>query len=351
MLNTDSVFLAVCMERLKELAEQKLAHHPGAFPRFMNGPGKDLLAEIVVRHLPKKLPPPADGLTIFEREQALLIRMEMAAPNIQAAKEDAAAVIGLWAESTAFGMFKPQTSALIRESSPSAPQPPTDSESQQLSMDYQHHRLLRLAGRLLRQMPKALREFQAEGVTRVLVQSHTGLGYLRFLYSGKVSDMLGPDGVPLNLAEAHRRAFDRWAEDAIRQWAEPYELGAVQAIIPAPAPSTSPARPHLTSAAPAPQPAPAQAPRLLRKADLIADLEKEWPSISADIGNQTRNGLKEAAYTALPGKKQGAYDVKAAKQWAQVNLKWTQQTPEAAPPPTRKQATVFDGLVPRAGKR
>lgn len=103
----------------------------------------------------------------------------------------------------------------------------------------------------------------------------------------------------------------------------------------------------------APQPAPAQAPRLLRKADLIAELEKQWPTIRNDITNQTRGelSLKKAAYRELAGKKQGAYDVEAAKQWAEDNLKWKQQTAEAAPPPARKPASAFDGLVARAGKR
>ena len=103
-----------------------------------------------------------------------------------------------------------------------------------------------------------------------------------------------------------------------------------------------------------PQAAPAQAPRLLRKANLIAELEKEWPTIRNDIANQTRGGelsLKKAAYRELAGKKQGAYDVEAAKQWAKDNLKWKQQTAEAAPPPTRKPASAFDGLGARAGKR
>ena len=61
----------------------------------------------------------------------------------------------------------------------------------------------------------------------------------------------------------------------------------------------------------------------MKKAALIAALEHEWPSIEADLGEATRNGLKDAAHTG----KHGEWDREKARVWAVRKNKIKQAAP------------------------
>lgn len=72
--------------------------------------------------------------------------------------------------------------------------------------------------------------------------------------------------------------------------------------------------------------APAEKRRVLKKNALIAELERDWCTIDADLNEASRNGLSKAAHTAK------GWDVEHAKEWADSRGKLRKTETGRAPP-------------------
>jgi len=85
---------------------------------------------------------------------------------------------------------------------------------------------------------------------------------------------------------------------------------------------------------------PATQGNIMKKAALVAALKHEWTSIERDIGDATRNGLKDAAHTG----KHGEWDTDKARAWAISKRKIKQAVPvhslAAAWPGTAQRHTI-----------
>ncbi len=99
---------------------------------------------------------------------------------------------------------------------------------------------------------------------------------------------------------------------------------------PAPAPEQAPAAPE-----PATAPPPETTPAPMKTKALIADFEREWPSVAADIREASRNGLKDSAHAG----RHGYWHPEKAREWAVSNGKMGR---EVLP---QKQATPWDALM------
>jgi hypothetical protein len=65
--------------------------------------------------------------------------------------------------------------------------------------------------------------------------------------------------------------------------------------------------------------------RILKRCALIAELERDWPSIERNLSEASRNGLKAKAYS----KASKGWDVEKARSWAEANGK-LKKNPAAA---------------------
>lgn len=157
----------------------------------------------------------------------------------------------------------------------------------------------------LRQMRKTERAHRTDEWLKAFIDTRRKLRIQIYQYH----ELLPPEAPP----PGYEEAFDMWVvKDELALKCE--ENNALKKKLEALLPErihSSGGDPQFTMQQELVTTVPATNPRrILKKCALISDLEHEWPTISKDLSEASRNGLSASA------KKEGGWDVEAARAWA-----------------------------------
>ena len=156
--------------------------------------------------------------------------------------------------------------------------------------------------------------------TRLSAAENANFQAIYYLNRNSVRHVFHPELAEKEAADAAAELVKKWVQQQPASYAPqalPPVLRTVSRENQQAAQVSQAPTPDSTSCAPERQSTP------MKKAALIAALEHEWPSIEADLGEATRNGLKDAAHTG----KHGEWDREKARVWAVRKNKIKQAAP------------------------